>query len=1242
MPGNSQILIQPPLGGIVKSTGFQNRQPYTAYDLLNMWPINPFTGQAILASRAPRQELTAPADFNTLLQNVNGVVSGKPTQSFIGAFNGALYWWNGTGFTAATGAQASGHSATAPIYAATLFDHVYIPQAGSKLIDFDYETGAAATIVESLGTSPDDTFFAVEWAGAIWVVDNDEPHVLHGSRVGNALDWDNTAPVDDEFGAYSTTVTRAGAIGAPINAMAPQTNDVALVSTLNGIFALRGHPRQGGNFERVTSTYMLGQGAWAKGPDDTIYFLTPFGMMAMQAGAYTVPAQVSKEKVPEDLIGLDYDYENPKVSMAYSSRWNAILIAVRGADEQAWAYFLDTGGFHRMEVIGYPYVMMEHQPFVTDQSCGVLWGGVDVHYFDKFGTEEFESAATIGPIKVTDSSFYKGKIIRLKYLFGGDTPTGEGRLGIAMGTDGQDAINRSLLGEYQFEVDLQTLAANDGVCLPHVAGHAMVVDFSSDSGRVAMEGIEVGEVPAGINRLPRTEQIAPDGEPIDFTDPSDDFDDENWVGYSGATPNTPNCTLPDHSLFVDLSRLPQGWWDVVSPTGGDIRVTNDDNEEVPRDIVDFDINAQTGFLVLKMTQQNPPTPVRIWAGNPFVGDYEPADANGQYNAYDDNWRAFWPFGGARDDGEEDRTQYLNHITLVNEVDSANLVAGPIGVQATDYVAVDATNNYGRATASIPTTAYPTTFVVVAKDEDLTSLPCLGLRDQSGPTTANVELTVNRTAAVHRTDAGSTDTGASAAEAQSGTVANNANFQHFAGVITSATSRAAYLQGGNEGTNATNITIANGVLDEIVIGKGARSGLSAASTTADLCLAQVHDAARSECWINYQYQMLDQDDFWGDWSDFVEINDPDEIDPPDPPPDDTVTCPTGFVTPTETGTWSGYAEATPDAPTANLPNFVHWIDLSDMPASWWAAVASDGHDIRATNEANIFLPIDLIEFDSVGMTGFAAVRLNQLAGSPAKVRLWVGNATAITLTVCADYGRYRVYDSNWLGFWPDGGGTDRTSYQNDMTAVGATVGAVTGPIGNFATSYNGSTQYSTLLISPSLGSYPATLAAVARTTDFTQTGAVVSAVRTQYLSHDTLVHVPGTAPVRFRARANNKTHDAVSLTTVSSNTWTHECGIAANNITRNVIVAGGTLYASPKKSLSLRTFGRLSVGARRTGSGEIYWPFAGDICLVSAHNTVRATDNSWAVYQAAMLDQNNFWNLGGSTWTWTAEVSSLPQ
>jgi hypothetical protein len=1219
MPNRSHLIVKPPIGGMVKTTAYQSQPPFSSYSSMNMWPIDVLTGRAIMATRPPLETIPSPTGPCTLLTRVNGFATGKPYQSFIGAFNSDVYWWNGTGFTAATGSQASSIPTTRAVYAKVYLEEVFIGQTSSKPLVFNYDAGTVETMVETAGTAPSDCRIVETWKGALWLAGQlATPHILYGSRVGDPRDWDSSVPLEDTGGAFATTGDNAGLLNGPITAVMPHTSDVMIVSTIEGLVAMRGHPRDGGIFNPIEgSQYVLGQGAWCKGPGDVLYMLTPLGIMSLEPGSSAVPTPVSKKKIPEELLGLTYDYTDPKVSMIFDSRWNGIHILIRGAQEQGWFYNMTTGGFDRMQFNGYPFIVMEFPPFMTDQTNGIIYGGQILQHMDKFGSETVESGSVFGPIKLTEYAHEKARINSCRVILGRDTPTVvDSTIGISVGADGQDAINRIEIGTHQFTANLETAKDNNGVLFPHISGHAAGFTVAQSSGSLAIEELELSVEYAGANLMTRSPQIPIEGDPIDVTDPGNDFDDENWVGYSENTPAVPNCTLPDHTLFIDLQYLPTAWWDAVNSIGGDIRATDNVNNQLPVDVIEFNKIAKTGFMVVKITQQSPPTPVRLWVGNANVGPEAPASTFGQYNAYDTNWKAFYPSGGFND-----RTVNLNHLTMTNQVDATCLSAGPIGNQATEYDFIDATNNYGRATAVVPST-YPVTFVVVAFLDTSDPLPCMGMRDNSGPTATNMEITANRTALIHRTDAGSTNT-TLADEAQSGTLTATPLWRHCAATIVAADSRKAYLDGGNLGTNTTTITIAGGVLDEIIIGKGSRSGLSSASTPNKLTLAQLHDTERSACWVDYQFRMLDQVTFWGPWGAFIPVN-------PLPDPDD----------PGEVGTWSGYATATPISPSSNQTNWVHWIDLSRLPAAWWTAVSATGVDIRATDQSNIFIPIDVIDFDKVGSTGFATVKLSQPSTQAFPIRIWVGNATAITLPPATSYGRYNVYDSSYRGFWPSGGGADRTASQNTLTMVGATAGGVSGPIGNKATNYNGSSQYGHGS-SNTIDSYPLALAAVVKPANITSKMASVSLNRTVFLGHSTLCHDVSAAPARIECRAYNQTAFAGSdVPVVPPTNWYHEVGFAASNRVRGCIVNGDGPDAASETSIRLHDYTRVSVGARLSGTSTIFWPWNGDISLVSIHSTTRGLTNAWADYQYEMLTQATFW--APSDWAWVAEVSSLPQ
>ncbi|MBK9284998.1 MAG: hypothetical protein IPM51_11885 [Sphingobacteriaceae bacterium] len=160
-------------------------------------------------------------------------------------------------------------------------------------------------------------------------------------------------------------------------------------------------------------------------------------------------------------------------------------------------------------------------------------------------------------------------------------------------------------------------------------------------------------------------------------------------------------------------------------------------------------------------------------------------------------------------------------------------------------------------------------------------------------------------------------------------------------------------------------------------------------------------------------------------------------------------------------WAGYAS--PNSllpPSSSLSNFTYLISLSEMPASWWSNVKSDGGDIRVTkSDGSTQLPFDLIEWDYASQTGILAIQYTGTqTTSPDDFYIWAGDASA-TLPAAGDtYGQYNTYESGIKCFYPNGGGNDRTVNALNLTMTGATTGDSDGPInGSKATNYNGTNQ-----------------------------------------------------------------------------------------------------------------------------------------------------------------------------------------
>jgi hypothetical protein len=458
------------------------------------------------------------------------------------------------------------------------------------------------------------------------------------------------------------------------------------------------------------------------------------------------------------------------------------------------------------------------------------------------------------------------------------------------------------------------------------------------------------------------------------------------------------------------------------------------------------------------------------------------------------------------------------------------------------------------------------------------------------------------------------------------------WRHHVGRVDATDSRSAWIDAQNKDTNSTAGT--KPTPTHLKIGGDFRL-TDASITRGHIALVQIHTTNRSDAWIEYQAAMMDQIQFWGSIGDFVLVN------PPVPPVLNPVACPTGVEPFSETGTWSGYAQALPTAPTTgSLPSVSLLVDLSQMPNDWWAAVSSTGIDIRATDTANDFLPFDLIEFDKTAETGLGVIQSRQRQDNPSAIRLWAGNGSALAVPPCSIYGQYFAYDQNFVGFWPSGSGNDRTNFLRHLTSTGSVVvqeGA--SPVGSSASLITNLADLDSYASISGLDPFspPLTFMACAQLNSGDNfTSAVLMGFKSEGGSTVLMSTTESASPARLIARnAFGREATAGNSAIVNpANFWT-QSGLLQGTNTRIVNVNGGGTSFSNQSAISVVNLDRIFVGADI--SGDVSKGFNGLISLVSLHSTSRPL--VWRDYWHKMMDQSTFWGAG---WAWTADSVALGQ
>lgn len=174
-------------------------------------------------------------------------------------------------------------------------------------------------------------------------------HVLHMSRIGDMTDWDYFASESDLGRAFAGNVesrTDTLSWGQPITALIPFGNDYLLIGYESALWVMRGDPNYGGQLDNISRQIgIVGFGAYCRGPEGQVYFLSHDGMYMLSPGSLT-PTRVSRDALPNDFRDLNrsqYDY-----GMVYDVRDRGVhiyLVSEYVERRTNWFFELETGAF---------------------------------------------------------------------------------------------------------------------------------------------------------------------------------------------------------------------------------------------------------------------------------------------------------------------------------------------------------------------------------------------------------------------------------------------------------------------------------------------------------------------------------------------------------------------------------------------------------------------------------------------------------------------------------------------------------------------------------------------------------------------------------------------------------------------------------------------------------------------------------------------------------------------------------
>jgi hypothetical protein len=320
----------------------------------------------------------------------------------------------------------------------------------------------------------------------------------------------------------------------------------------------------------------------------------------------------------------------------------------------------------------------------------------------------------------------------------------------------------------------------------------------------------------------------------------------------------------------------------------------------------------------------------------------------------------------------------------------------------------------------------------------------------------------------------------------------------------------------------------------------------------------------------------------------------------------------------------HALATVSNPSSALTDFTLIVDLSNMPANWWSAVdTSDGTRGRVyKGDGTTRLACDWIDFDDVNETGLLRVLWSGTLASTGTQQLWIEPPVSTNASVSASdtYGSDNAYDANWLGYYPSGGGADRTSNGNDGTgAGGVTAGDSSGIVGS-ATSYDGTDDRTELPVGIFDSASAGTICAWFNTDD-------ASTAQSIYTGGDfrNRLYLNLNSSGYLYARVGDET-EWTTGTPVSTSTWYHGSLYWSSGSQSLSIDA-----ASPSSQSYSGSWGNIeaeAIGAYEDRGGVANTIFDGLISEVHLHSVSRGAD--WISHEYDQTNDNaTFWG----TWSW---------
>ena len=470
-----------PIQGINKRHAYASQAPLTTPSALNIWPTDWTSGRESGGTRPGKKSVDSSLGAPHSWAECNFVATqGGTTKTFRGVSvttaNGtytSTFPNNAGGTTISFVEKVTANPASSFSSAATYRHRLFQASTGGEHINTVYlgdtdlpftnditglsdpvANGTLKSLVEAAltadGTLPYVVESVPEFCGLIAVHgdrlvvagDKNRANIVYFSRVGNYLDW-NYASIDSGA-AFASSGGTSGQVSEPVTSLISHNRDCLLIGCTDSLYVLRGNPKLGGQIYVLAHTIgPLNQKCWCKSGNDYTFFLTKEGLWSMPPGCGTPPTSVSREVLPDELIGLNPG-AGDDACIGYDARFRGIHIyAKRGSTRIQYFYDLQSGGFWQMDLGVDIGLAVNHKTFISNNESSLLpisSTGSDVWQFDRTNTaESYAAHLYYGPIPIGGSPHTEGVLTAINAVtaYGSD----EVKFTLYGGDSAQEAFN---------------------------------------------------------------------------------------------------------------------------------------------------------------------------------------------------------------------------------------------------------------------------------------------------------------------------------------------------------------------------------------------------------------------------------------------------------------------------------------------------------------------------------------------------------------------------------------------------------------------------------------------------------------------------------------------------------------------------------------------------------------------------------------------------------------------------------